>query len=291
VREPWHCAAADAPGLVRETLVTGGHRWQLAGRVMALDGPGADELSIGVIADAAGSAPATLAALGRLRARLDQVDLVISLGGMAATRGELEAIFAALADRAAWPLVALPGDLEPVLAQADAIAAARQRGLAVIDGRLVQRIELPAATIALIPGAGAGARLAAGGDGCSYRSEDVAAVFTELTRRAGLRIAASSEPPRNTATGDSPTEPTGELALAPGAGHEIDIALYAATSTAATATRSGYRDGAAVPLTPGSSDASPRLPARHRPSAGILTVHGSAWTWSPIEDGSGSGTH
>jgi hypothetical protein len=278
-REPWRCAAPDGPSVSDETLATGAHTWQLGARVMKLDASG--DVAIGVIADAAGSAPETLAALGRLRARLAQVDLVISLGGMGRTRAELEATFAAIADHATWPLVALPGDLEPASAQTEAIAAARQRGAAVIDGRLVLRIELPGATIALVPGAGAASRLAAGANGCTYRAADVAAALADLTPLAGLRILASAEAPRRTVRDES----TGELALTPGAGQQLDLALHGPTTGAATPARSGDREGAAVPLTPGSSDATPRLPGPRRPpTAGILTLHGNAWTWKPIED-------
>lgn len=281
-REPWRCAAPDGPSMADETLATGAHRWQLGARVMKLDATG--EVAIGVFADAAGSAPETIAALGRLRAQLARVDLVLSLGGMGATRAELDASFTALADRATWPLVALPGDLEPVPAQIEAIAAARQRGAAVIDGRLVARIELPAATIVLVPGAGAASRLAAGAEGCAYRAADVAAAFADLTPRPGLRILASAEAPRELDRGDR-GEPAGELALTVGAGQQIDIALHGPTSGAATPARSGTRDGSAVSLTPGSSDATPRLPGPRRSStAGILRLRGSAWTWSPIED-------
>jgi hypothetical protein len=155
----------------------------------------------------------------------------------------------------------------------------------VVDGRLVQRIELPAATIALVPGVGAASRLAAGADGCRYRAEDAAAAFADLTPRAGLRILASAEAPRPA----GPGEPTGELAITVGAGQQIDIALHGPSSgtagDAATPARSGNRDGAAVSLSPGSSDAAPRLPGpRRTPTAGVLTVHGSAWSWRPIED-------
>ena len=278
VREPWRCGAPDGPGVAEETLTTGAHTWQLGAHAMKLDGEG--QVAIGVIADAAGSAPTTLAALGRLRGGFAHVDLVLSLGGMGASRAELDAVFAALTDRAGWPLVALPGDLEPAGAQAEAIAAARQRGAAILDGRLVQRIELPAATIALLPGAGAASRLVAGAEGCSYRAADVARAFADLTPRPGLRILASSEAPREDAG-----EPTGELAITVSAGQQIDIALHGPTGGAATPARSGKRDGAAVSLTPGSSDATPRLPgARHSPAAGILTVHGNVWTWKPVED-------
>jgi hypothetical protein len=282
LREPWRCAAPDGPSVADEALTAGARTWRLGARVMKLEATGA--LAIGVIADAAGSAPETLAALGRLRARLRHVDLVIALGGMGATRAELEATFAAIADHAAWPLVALPGDLESVPAQAQAIAALRERGTAVIDGRLVQRIELPAATIALVPGASEASRLAAGTEGCRYRAADVARAFADLTPRAGLRILASAEAPREPDR-DHRGEPTGELAMTTGAGQSIDIALHGPTSGAATPARTGTRDGAAASLTPGSSDATPRLPGPRRPAtAGILTLDGATWTWKPIED-------
>ncbi|HEU4729344.1 MAG TPA: hypothetical protein VFT22_15690 [Kofleriaceae bacterium] len=285
VREPWRCAAPDGPSVADETLTIGAHEWRLGARAMRLTGAGTGDIAIGVVADAAGSAPETLAALGRLRARLAHVDLVLSLGGMGASRAELEAVFAVIADRAAWPLVAMPGDLEPVADQTAAIATARRRGAAVIDGRLVGRIELPAATIALVPGAGAASRLVAGAEGCAYRAEGVAAAFADLTPRPGLRILASAEAPRDAGPGG----PSGELGLTAGAGQQIDLALHGPASGTAgdspTPPRSGSRDGAAASLSPGSSDATPRLPGPRRiPSAGVLTVHGSAWSWKPIED-------
>jgi hypothetical protein len=277
LREPWRCAAPDGSGLPPETLVIGARTWQLGDRVMRLATTG--DVAIGVIADAAGSAPATLAALGRLRAQLDHVDLVLSLGGMGATTAQLEAVFTALADHATWPLVAMPGDLEPVEAQAEAIAAARKRGIPVIDGRLVQRIEVAAVTIALVSGAGAASRLVASHDGCTYSAADVTAAFADLTTRPGLRILASAEPPR----GGARDEPTGEVALSPGAEQQIDIAIHGPTTGVASPARSGRRDGSAVPLTPGPCDASPRLPGGRRSTAGVLTVHGATWAWKAID--------
>jgi hypothetical protein len=290
-REPWRCAGPDAPSGPDERLVVAGRTWQLAGRSLTLMtaaaggvAPGAEptrpaELAIGVVADAAGSVATTLAALGRLRARFGRVDLVVSLGGMGSTAPELGAVFAALADGAPWPLVALPGDLEAVPAQTEAVAAARRRGAAVVDGRLVQRVELPDATIALVPGAGALGRLVAGVDGCRYQPADVAAVLADLAPRGGLRILASAEPPRGD---DDP--PTGELALA-ASPDAIDVALYAATGTAATAAHRGARDGSAAAVTPGASDAAPRLGPRRASTAGVLRVQrGATWAWQPLTD-------
>jgi hypothetical protein len=276
-RAPWRCAAPDGPTLAAETLAVGKREWTLSRGTMRLAGEGA--ISIGVVADAGGAAPRTLAALGALRGKLAGADLVLTLGGMGAGQAELEATLGALADGAAWPLVALPGDLEPAGEQAAAIARLRAAGHAVIDGRLARRIEVPGATIATIPGAGAAARLAAGAEGCGYRTADVAAALEELTRREGLRILASAEAPRIEVGG----EPAGELALTAGADRPIDVALHGPTAEAATPERTGRRDGRAAALTPGSSDATARLPGpRRAPTAGMLVIDSAGWRWRPI---------
>jgi len=278
-RAPWRCASADGPRLVDGELKLGEHTWKLAGDTVSLEGSGA--IMIGVIADAGGSAPPTLAALGRLRTQLADADVVISLGGMGTTQPELEATLGTLADRAPWPLIAVPGDLESTTAQAAAIVALRARNQVVIDGRLARRIVVPGATIATVPGASAAVRLVAGADGCGYTPADVSTLFAELTTRPGLRIVASAEAPRVTLRG----EPAGELALTPGALHEIDLSLHGPVTEAGSPARSGGRDGAAIALTPGTSDATTRLPGpRHAPSAGILTVNGNSWRWKPIVD-------
>jgi hypothetical protein len=274
-RAPWRCAAPDGPKLVEETL--GG--WKLAEHAMTREEGGS--IQIGVIADAGGAAPQTMAAIGRLRSKLEDVDLVLALGGMGGSQKDLEAVLGALADRAKWPLVVLPGDLEPVTELVDALATLRAKGQLVVDGRLAQRIELPGVTIATVAGASDASRLVAGTDGCTYRSDDLASAFTDLTGAKGIRILASAEAPRIRVDG----EPAGELALVPGATQEIDIALHGPVAGSPSPARTGGRDGQAVPLSPGTSDATVRLPGpRRQASAGILTVTGGAWKWRPIAD-------
>ncbi len=274
-REPNRCATLDTPALATETLTTGSQHWQVAGHSLTREGS-AERIVIGAVADAGDAAPPTLAALGRLRAKLDAAapDVVVVLGGMGATQAELEATLGTIGDRATWPVVALPGDLESVPVLTAAIAALRGRGDPVIDGRLARWIEVGGVTIATIPGVAAASRLHAGADGCVYRPEDVASVLGELANRPGLRIAASAEAPRN---GES-----GELALA--GSDKIDLALHGPMSPAPTPAKSGGRDGARVALTPGTSDAVPRLPAPQVPSAGYVTVRGVAWSWTPLRD-------
>jgi hypothetical protein len=271
-RSPWRCAALDTPALAGDTL----DGWKLDGHAMRREADG--DVSIGVVADAGGAAPATLAALGRLRGRFDEahVSLVLALGGMGATQSELEATLGVLADRATYPVVAIPGDLEPIPAHTAAVAALRKRGDHVVDGRLARFIELRGAAIGVIPGAGAQSRLVAGADGCGFARSDVEHVFAELAGRPGLRIAASAEAPRE---GDS-----GEPGLVPAPAAALDLELHGPTHAAPSAARDGGRDGRATPLSPGTSDATTRLPEPHRSSAGVLAIHGATWTWRPLVD-------
>jgi hypothetical protein len=274
VRAPWRCAAPDGPALAEETLAG----WKLSAHAMKRDAAGT--MTIGVIADAGGAAPATLAALGRLRAKLDDVDLVIALGGMGTSRAELEATLGTLADRAKFALVALPGDLEHAGELSAAIGALRAKGMHVVDGRLAQRIELGTTLIAIVAGASDPSRLSAGAEGCAYGSGDVTVAFADLTANKGLRILASAEAPRVVHG-----EAGGELGLTPGAAQELDISLHGPLDPAASPARSGGRDGGAVPLSPGTADATTRLPGpRRSTNAGKLVITGTAWKWSVIAD-------
>jgi hypothetical protein len=277
VRAPWRCAALDTPAFADEQLVTGARRWQLGGHALRrLDTD--DVLAIGVVADAAGAGPRTIAALARLRVELEKSapDLVLALGGMGETQADLEATLGTLAERAPWPVVSLPGDLESATLHAAALANLRNRGVHVVDARLARWIELPGATIATIPGAGARERLVAGDDGCLWRPEDVAQVYAALTGKPGVRIVATSEPPRARIGG----EPTGDLGIVPA--QPIEVALHAPASPVPSPASSGGRDGARIALTPGTADATRRLPDAHAPSAGLLVIRGAAWTWRPI---------
>lgn len=279
LRSPWRCAALDTPSLSDREFTAGKARWKVSAN--ALRRVGADDtLVIGIVADAAGAPPRTVAALARLRAALDKqgLDLVITLGGMGATQAELEATLGTLAERASWPVVALPGDLEPTTEHLRALDALRKRGAHVLDGRLVRWIELPGATIGTLPGAGASARLVAGADGCAWRAADVAAVYTVLTAKPGIRVTASSEGPRGMVAG----EPAGELDLVPP--QPVEVALHGPLTPAPTGVKAGGRDGARVPISPGTSDATRRLPDAHAPSAGVLVIRGGTWTWRPVVD-------
>jgi hypothetical protein len=265
-RVPWRCAAADTPALAPVTV----GRWATAERTLSLGDPKRD-VTIGIVADAAGNAPATLAALARLRTKLAGADLVVTLGGMGTTQQELEATLGTLADKSR-PLVALPGDLEDEHAQRAALATLANQGNAVFDGRLARWITAGDATLATLPGTGAMDRLVAGADGCAWRASDVAVIYKQLAERPGVRVALAAEAPREGASG--------ELALV--AGTPVDVVVHGAAPL--TPARQGSRDGKSTSLSPGTSDAQPRLPETHAPSAGLLVIRGTSWSWKPLVD-------
>jgi hypothetical protein len=274
---PWRCAARDTPALADVEIATGPRHWQLGDHTLRrIDRD--DAIAIGVVADAANASPRTVAALARLRAELEHAtpDLVLALGGMGNTQAELEATLGTLGEGAPWPVVALPGDLEPMPAQVAAIAALRKRGATVFDGRLVRWIELPGVTIGTLPGAGARERLVAGDDGCQWTTDDVAKLYTALTAKPGVRVVASAEAPRRIVAG----EPAGELALAPV--QPIEVAIAGPLAPSPSQARTGGRDGARVVLSPGTADASRRLPDPHVPSAGLLVIRNGMWSWRPV---------
>jgi len=276
VTAPWRCTAADTPELATARLATGDGRWEVSGHALRRTDPAAQTV-IGVIADAGGAAPPTLAALGRLRAKLAEArpDLVISLGGMGTTRDELEATLGVMADQAPWPVVAPPGDLEAMPAHEAALAALTRRGDTVVDGWRARWIELPGASLATLPGAGP-ARLAAGPQGCAWRAEEIAPVYEHLAAAKGLRIALTAEAPRSAVGGEA----TGEVALTPTAA--IDVVVHGPTAPAPSAARHGTRDGRRVALSPGTSDAMPRSPRTRSPSAGLLVIRRGTWRWTPL---------
>lgn len=266
---PWRCVAEDLPEPAAGPV---GKDWEVAGHALRRT-MNAKDLVIGVVADAGGADPKTVAALGRLRAKLDEAntDLILALGGMGTTQPELEATLGVLA-KPGSPVVALPGDLESVAAETAAIAAINAKGAPVVDGRLVRWIELPEATIGTIAGAWSPLRLVA--DGCAWQAEDVLQLYQQLAAKPGLRIAATAESPRE--------HHAGEPVLA--AGPAIDLVIHGPTQPAPSPAQTGGRDGARALLSPGTADAAPRLPETRAPAAGLLVIHGASWSWKPLVD-------
>ena len=185
-------APRDTPALADEAPQ------RLAGRRPLLTRPGATErrdrrdrrCRRRRAADARGARPAARAARRR------GVDLVVALGGMGATAGRARGD-ARRARRSRDVAGRRAARRSRVRARADAaIAGAARRGDAVLDGRLVRWIELPGATIATSPAAGAVAPASPAPTAAPSGRRRRRASLAELAARPGLRIAATAEAPR-----------------------------------------------------------------------------------------------
>ena len=215
-----------------------------------------------MIADAGGAAPATLAALGRLRTKLAAAELVVTLGGMGADQAQLEATIGALAppDSKA-PIVVVPGDLEPIDALEKAVAALAARKVPALDGRRVERIALTDATTR--------ARRRRPRSRAPRRRRRLrrARDRSRLDRADARRLEHAPDPRRlGSAAHDRRRvrvpHATGDLP--PDAIAGADLVLAGAIDTA-SAMRSGARDGNAIALAPGLRRRDARRPPDRRP--------------------------
>lgn len=291
VRAPFPCAelfAASGAGdqvmarLGNRTITRNGHTATIA----------ADpEITLGVIADTRGATDRTLAQLGEIRAAFSDagVDLVISLGGIADTEAELRSIYAALAGDAPWPVLAIPGNREPVLAHRRTIVDLNEsnRGV-VLDGSDVRLLRIGPATIATFPGVSESAQLVSGDRGCVHSSDDAEAIAQLLRTQDTIKIWAGYAPPRQLgATGSDVARGgihVGERILTgPIQRSEAALVLHGLVDEAALRAQSGdvsTKETAFVAA--GSAAASPIIGAHTRAlrgSAVIITIDKSRIRW------------
>ncbi|HWN71504.1 MAG TPA: hypothetical protein VNM90_27895 [Haliangium sp.] len=225
--------AVDAPGM---------RSARRRGPILELEPASEAPLTLGIVADAHGAVDA-LPGIRRAFQRAG-VRIVVSLGGMGTEREAIARALAALAagapgaagdDRAAWLLLAMPGDWEAVSEHRAAIAGLVDRGApgvpgvpgasGVIDGSDVRLLDMDGIQLATLPGAPHPSRLMAGDQGCVFTTEDATAIAALLAGRPGVRLLLTHAPPRQGRAGlalihPSPTDagqtaiPMGERALA-----------------------------------------------------------------------------
>jgi hypothetical protein len=272
-RSPWRCARGIA-----------------ATQVIA---PHADgSVRIGVVADARGATPATLAALAAIRDEFTRagVDVVVTAGGMATSDADLGQALDALAG--AWPVIAVPGDREAVPALRRAVAASNGR---VVDGSAAVFV-IGGLALATIGGAPAAARLAAGAEGCTRDRADLDAVLGRLRaatpsghRPARVLIAATA--PRG--HGDDASDRSrdgvhvGELDLAGGlVDQPIDLVVHPEVTDGPVAGHVALGAAPAARAIPAGVAAAAarydRAGQPRRPTATLLTLDGDQLRWQPV---------
>lgn len=276
VLEPWPCAALeDAPSAPPPGLRLSG--WQLDG--LALLPTESVSPAIGFVGDAAGDSPATISRLRRAAEEFSasKVALVISLGGMGETDSAIGAGLRELG-KAGVPVVAIPGDLEPLPAHRRAVERLQQEQLPVVDGSVVRWVKLGTSTIATLPGARHQAQLAAGVEGCAFDDAAVEATLSRFGKDDGVAVLATWTAPREgsatAARGDGPLRQALEKA---------NVALAVAGQEGrgpSDQSRAGRAQSELRVVHSGFADGEPRAPlggTRRSAGALVLTLRKSEW--------------
>ncbi len=280
--EPWPCAALDEAAAPPVALRLEG--WRVDGLALVPSEPAGSSL-VGFVGDAGGGAAGTVAQLRRAAAVFSErkAAVLVSLGGMGSNAEEISAGLRALAT-GGRVVVAMPGDLEPLVEHRKAVARLQQEDLPVVDGSVVRWLKLGPATIATLPGARHQAQLVAQNEGCAFDDAAVEATLGRLAEAEGVKILASWAAPRAGAASSS----SGDLALRGAVDRaKVDLVIAGEPSLRrAEDERAGRAGSGAQVARAGFSDGEPRLPAAGEPrpaSALLVKVARTEWQLERIE--------
>jgi hypothetical protein len=275
---PWPCAASDERSPAPSDIVLQG--WSIVDSALQPIAA-STTFDLAFIADAGGAHPATIEQLRRTAKTFTAsgAEVVVSLGGMGSETEEIEATLRALSTSAPYIVLAMPGDLEPVIAHREAIERLQRDGLRVLDGSRVRWIRLGIATLTTLPGTRYQGQLAAGAEGCGFDDPAIEQTLEVLAASTGHKVLASWASPRLGATtiamGDLPLRQSLER-------HQIGLAVVGEPTKFETLERAeaGYGSHLQI-LFSGFSDAEPRAPNAGRvlhPSAMIVRFTRSKWS-------------
>ena len=272
---PWRCAIR-APSTASGEIVAGERTWRRTGDVLTTTGRA---LTIVAVADARGD----VAAAWRERLRTAEPAVVLTLGGLGTTEGEIAASLGALVDPA-WLTVAIPGDAEAWPAHRAAVATVAATGAPVVDGAELRLLDGGVAVIATLPGAGHAARLAAGADGCVHDADDATAIVAALRTAAGDRptVLATARAPQRGGPRGVGGIPAGDPELTTIVA-ELTAVVHAPLAPGPTAP--GRAADAVAVIAAGSLDPVPRYAddgARAARSLTAVTIDDRAVAWRPI---------
>lgn len=284
---PWRCGALDRATTTHATAPSG---WRLDGHVLRQATPGA-RAAVAFVSDVGSDDGTASAALTSVRAAIanEQVDLVVTVGGLGADRATLVRHLDLLAIDAAVPVLALAGDLEPAPDLDAAVAEVSARGKAVFDGSDVRAVRVGPLVLGTLPGHAASSRLAAGVEGCGHRDADVAPLRTLMATQGDTLVLVTARAP----AADGPTAlgvgglPAGDQALraallAP-ATPRIAVVVHAplGEATPAPGTRAADADAPFVALGVPRLDPRPRATAATtEPRALVLRADPDGLRWS-----------
>ncbi len=259
-------------------------RWPATPEPRMLDTSGRS-LVIGAVADARGATPQTLQRLEHVRAAFvaADVDLVVSLGGLAEQQADIAAVLGTLTDPR-WTVVAIPGDREDVGAHRRAIAGLRAAGRAIWDGGRTRLLQAGDTRLVTFPGAAYEERLVAGAHGCVHAPADARAAAQALGTHGVLL---SYVPPRQDVPRGSDVAPgdihVGEPALADAtAAAAPAVVLHAMVDPTDGPVAGRSTTAAPLILAAGAVQDDPFLQSSNDPAALIVTIEGGRAAWRRV---------
>lgn len=178
-------------------LDLGGRRYRFDGRTLALQGSDADgQVVLGLLGAVKDFAPATRQVLDGFMDRFakEKVDLVVLNGDLAASEREIAQVLLYVAKRG-WPVLALIGNTEGRAAFNRAVLGALKVAPNILNFDIVRRIDLGGLSLVSLPGY-LDRRFIHQSGGCTYKSEDVAALTGLLSDAPGPVAIVSHGPPR-----------------------------------------------------------------------------------------------
>jgi len=284
VAVPFPCATLDAPSASEVELGEVGERKATRlGQTVRFTGKRGDQsLAVGLIADARGTAPETIASLGRLRAQLSDAgaEIIVLLGGMGQHEDELVTHIQLLIQDATWPVLVVPGDREEIPALRKAITRVGGDGGQVLDGSRVRFVVMDGAVLATLPGVASPERLFSRSLGCVYERADIDELASRLGAFEETRVWLSYSPPRSSAPSGSDVaiggvhigdqEQTAAIASA-----RAQLVLHAALDEAAIGADKGSErldSGGPVVLGVGSADPLPVTDDQGNTVRSVVTI-------------------
>tara|TARA_R110002096_G_scaffold416429_1_gene618908 strand:- start:68815 stop:69873 length:1059 start_codon:yes stop_codon:yes gene_type:complete len=281
LRAPFRCARfpTDARGPNMERV-----SWDDTSGALVVK-PYGSEPRFATIADARASSATDVSALERLRDSLNEqdVDVLISLGGLGRDEESIEQVLKALTMGARYLVLAFPGALESLPAHRSAIASLAKNGVRILDATRYRFTQLGELRLATMPGIAKTAHLVAGDSGCVHIEADIEELLANLAIASRPTVLLSYAPWRQ--QGDEATDlgigdiHAGELELSPLERSEhVSALVHGMLSSREMANDGSIRlaqPPASIPTGSLSQDAA-------SPSALMLSVAGAKLSWKRL---------
>ncbi len=156
------------------------------------------KIKIAALSDARGNQEETLKAVALMRETFikEEVDIVLSLGGLASKKAAIHSLLSALSTDAPYLTLAIPGDRESTPAHRAAVADLAKSGTKILDGAQYRLLRMGNVLLATMPGVSMEANLIAAKEGCLHTADDGSELLRYLDDEEVKLVVASYAPIR-----------------------------------------------------------------------------------------------